>query len=171
MLFDAIGIRFNRYEKNNVMIFRSLLMPYFLLLTLIFCANGIIAQTGTTGVQPEKLLVGISGGEPFVFNESKSGISLEIWDKIAKQESWKYEYISFKNVDDALHDLTKGNIDLVVGPISITARRLEKMWFSQPFYSSSISIISRIDNQGLWGAIKPLFSFKLLIAIGIFLIS
>jgi len=121
-------------------------------------------------VSPEKLLVGITGGEPFVFNESKTGISLEIWDKIAKQESWNYEYISFKNVDDALHDLIKGNIDLVVGPISITARRLEKMRFSQPFYNSSISIISRNNNKGHWGAIKPLFSFKLLIAIGIFLI-
>jgi len=73
-------------------------------------------------------------------------------------------------VEDTLRDLNAGKLDLVIGPISITAKRLETMRFSQPFYNSSISILSRIDNQGLWGKVKPLFSPKLFIAIVIFLI-
>ncbi|KHE93291.1 MAG: transporter substrate-binding domain-containing protein [Candidatus Scalindua rubra] len=149
------------------MMIKSLLKPFFLFLTLIFCANPIMAQTETAGVQTETLRVGIAGSKPFVFDESKTGISLDIWEKIAKKKSWSYEYVSFKNVNDAL---SKGNVDLVVGPISITARRLESMQFSQPFYNSSISIISRIDNHSIWQTIKPLFSIKLLMAVGIFLL-
>jgi polar amino acid transport system substrate-binding protein len=150
--------------------YKSLLKTFFLLFIFSFCANQFKAQAESGGVYTDTLLVGISGSAPFVFEDSKTGISLEIWDEIAKKEFWNYEYVSFMNVEDALLALNKGHVDLVVGPISITARRLETMRFSQPFYNSSISIISRVENQGLWGMIKPLFSFKLLIAIGIFLI-
>lgn len=149
---------------------KSLLKLFFLLFILCFCANSFIAQTESEGIHTDTLRVGISGSAPFVFEESKTGISLEIWDEIANKESWNYEYVSFKHVDEALLALNQGHVDLVVGPISITAKRLETMRFSQPFYNSSISIISRVENKGLWGTIKPLFSFKLLIAIGIFLI-
>ncbi|GJQ58914.1 MAG: ABC transporter substrate-binding protein [Candidatus Scalindua sp. AMX11] len=146
---------------------KSLLKPFFLFLILIFCADPIMAQTKTAGVETETLRVGIAGSKPFVFDESETGISLDIWEKIAKKKSWSYEYVSFENVNDAL---SKGGVDLVVGPISITAKRLETMQFSQPFYNSSISIISRMDNRGIWQIIKPLFSIKLLLAIGSFLI-
>lgn len=114
--------------------------------------------------------MGVTGGEPFVFTESDKGISVEIWDKIADKQSWEYNYLVFENVEDALSALSKGELDLVVGPISITAKRLETMRFSQPFYNSSISIISRVGNQGLWQKIKPLFSINLVMAVAIFLI-
>jgi polar amino acid transport system substrate-binding protein len=73
-------------------------------------------------------------------------------------------------VDNALHALTNGNLDLVVGPISITSKRIEHMRFSQPFYNSSLAIVSRKDKLGLWEKVKPLFSIRLLIAIIGFLI-
>ena len=118
----------------------------------------------------DTLLVGVTGSEPFVFNENDKGIAVEIWNKIAQKKSWNYKYVPIKNVEDALHNLEKGNLDLIVGPISITSKRLESMRFSQPFYNSSISIISRIENQRFWQKVKPLFSFKLIMAIGIFVI-
>lgn len=44
------------------------------------------------------------------------------------------------------------------------------MRFSQPFYNSSISIISLEADQRIWQRIKPLFSVKLIMAIAIFLV-
>ena len=149
---------------------KSQLKSFFWFITFILCANTVIAQTDSTEVQTEPLLVGISGSEPFVYKESNTGISLDIWDNIARKKSWNYEYIPYKNVDDALLALNNGNLDVVVGPISITAKRIETMQFSQPFYNSSISIITRVENQDIWGTLKPLFSFKLLVAIALFLI-
>ncbi|WP_027124393.1 transporter substrate-binding domain-containing protein [Gelidibacter mesophilus] len=122
--------------------------------------------------QSKELVVGIAGSEPFVFekNTSSNGIAVEIWEDLAKNKSWDYSYKIYESVEDALYALNKGDLDVVVGPISITAKRLEYMRFSQPYYNSSLAIMSRVDELSLWQKVKPLFSMKLLIAVGIFLI-
>lgn len=128
------------------------------------------AQTDGPESPKKTLSVGVAGSEPFVSNEPNKGIAVEIWNDIAAAESWDYTYLPYESVDEALHDLTEGNLDLVVGPVSITASRLEDMRFSQPFYNSSISIISRMGEKSIWQKVKPLFSARLLIAVGIFLV-
>jgi len=140
------------------------------ILIALFLFVGSNGQTKEPNTTKDTLKVGIAGSEPFVFNEKDKGIALEIWKIIADRESWDFEYVPFENVDNALLKLKKGDLDVVVGPISITSKRLENIRFSQPFYNSSISIISRIESQSLWQKIKPLFSLNLLMAILIFLI-
>lgn len=142
----------------------------FFIIVFIVGAIPIQAQTKKLNTNKTTLLVGVAGGEPFVFNEDDNGIALEIWDKIADKKSWDYKYVPFENVNDALLHLNKGELDVVVGPISITSQRLESMRFSQPFYNSSISIISRKVDQSFWQKVKPFFSLKLIMAVLIFLI-
>lgn len=143
-----------------------------LFLILFLFITPIHAQKDIDATTPVELLVGVAGNEPFVFgkNSSTKGIAVEIWEDLAKKKSWDYQYKVYDTVEDALHALNKGELDAVVGPISITSQRLEYMRFSQPFYNSSLAIVSRIDELSLWQKVKPLFSFKLLIAVGIFLI-
>ncbi|EGV44818.1 transporter substrate-binding domain-containing protein [Bizionia argentinensis JUB59] len=152
------------------MILKFLSKSLFLFLTFILFNNSVLAQTESVEQPTGTLRVGVAGSEPFVFGESDSGISVEIWDKIAKKKSWSYEYIAFETVDEATRALNRGDVDLVVGPVSITAKRLETMRFSQPFYNSSISIISKQGDNSLWSKIKPLFSIKLLLAVFVFLV-
>lgn len=45
---------------------------------------------------------------------------------------------------------------------------MEKVKFTQPYFQSGLSIVSRSDSKGIIDRIKPFFSFKLLIAIGVF---
>jgi polar amino acid transport system substrate-binding protein len=113
------------------------------------------------------LRVGLAGNEPFVFVDDNSGIAIEIWEEIADDQSWDYGYTSYNSVDEAIMALRNGDIDLVVGPISITAERLVHSDFSQPFYNSSVSILSRIQDKGLWERVKPFFSLELLYAVGV----
>lgn len=142
----------------------------FLFFILLFYSTiNIHAETNSIQIT-DTLIIGTAGSEPFVFDGEDKGIAIEIWDKIALNKSWNYKYMHFENVDDALHSLTTGHLDLVVGPISITSSRIENMKFSQPFYNSSISILSPIKKNNVWQKIKPLFSFKLFIALLIFLI-
>ncbi|MBQ0768094.1 MAG: transporter substrate-binding domain-containing protein [Bizionia sp.] len=140
------------------------------LFILMSCTLSIQAQRQETNTLQKTLRVGIAGSEPFVFSDNDKGIAVEIWDKIAEKKDWEFRYIPFNNVEDALNALEKKDLDLVVGAISITSKRAANMRFSQPFYNSSISIISRTGNQTFWQKIKPLFSFKLLMAVGIFLV-
>lgn len=137
----------------------------FLILTTYLPAQDSLS-TQTT------LRVGVTGSAPFVFNDPKNpeGIAIEIWEDLAQEKDWNYQYKSFDEVSAALMALTNGELDMVVGPISITSDRVARMRFSQPYYQSSISIASRADSPGLWQRIKPFFSFKLLIAVGVFLL-
>lgn len=141
----------------------------FVALILFLTSSALLAQSEVPST--DTLLVGVAGSQPFVFSNSveNKGIAVDIWEDLAAKRNWSYSYQYFDKVDLALSELVKGNVDLVVGPISITSSRLENMRFSQPFYNSSLSIISRSDQLTLWQKVKPFFSFKLLIAIGIFL--
>ncbi len=146
------------------------LKTIWLTIALFAIAFSVNSQSGTIVLPVTILRVGIAGSEPFVFQETKSGIALEIWERIAREKSWLYEYVPLNSVKDASAALSQGEVDLVVGPISITAQRLESMQFSQPFYNSSISIMSRLEELSFWDKIRPMFSYRLLMAVGVFLI-
>ncbi len=119
----------------------------------------------------DTLLVGVAGSEPFVYGEGQdvSGISVEIWEELAAKHGWNYYFKSYTTVDAALHSLEEGALDLVIGPISITSSRVENFRFSQPFYNSSLAIVSRSAKMSFWDKIKPFFSVRLLIAVFVFL--
>lgn len=117
------------------------------------------------------LRVGIAGSAPFIINDGQEleGISIEVWQSIALKAGWSYAFRQYNTVSDALEALAGGEIDLIVGPTSITAHRAQKVWFSQPYFQSSLSILARTDFPSLWERIGPFFSKKLFVAIGLFL--
>ena len=142
---------------------------YLIALILFLTTSNLFAQAEDP--YTDTLLVGVAGSQPFVFanNVEKKGIAVDIWEDLAAKQGWNYRYKYFDKVETALSDLSKETVDVVIGPISITSSRLEHMRFSQPFYNSSLSIVSRSDELTLWQKVKPFFSFKLLIAVGFFL--
>lgn len=156
----------SRFLNDKKRIFLSLIFVF-----TIF--NFVQAQGNQIDTLKTKILrIGVAGNEPFVFKTDgavSGGIAIEIWEDIALEENWDYEYQTFDSADKALKQLSRNDLDIVVGPLSITSNRLERMQFSQPFYNSSLAIVSREDDFSLWNAIKPLFSIKLLLAVAVFL--
>lgn len=146
---------------RHLFVFVSLLW-----ITLLCYAPAIAAQPDA-----KPLRVGIAGNPPFVMSgdESHSGIAYEIWDAVADAEAWPYTVHSFTSVSDAIQALHQGELDLVAGPVSITSDRVKTLDFSQPYYFSGLSIMSRKDTPGILDRIRPLFSMKLLVAVLIFL--
>ena len=145
----------------------------FLILNFSFSfLNPLSAQS--LQQKTDSLRVGVAGTAPFVFmdkgNPAPQGISVNIWNQIASDLSWNYQYKSYKTVNLALDALKKGDLDLVVGPVTINSQRLNSFKFSQPFYQSSLAIVYKQGEFSIWNVFKLLFSFKLLIAIGIFLV-
>ena len=136
------------------------------------CFNSLSAQTLNS--KTDSLRVGVAGTAPFVFmdkgNPAPQGISVNIWNQIATDLNWNYSYKSYNTVNLALDALKNGELDLVVGPVTINSKRLDNFRFSQPFYQSSLAIAYKQGEFSIWNVFKLLFSFKLLIAIGIFLV-
>ena len=154
------------------MIFKNFSLRFLLIAALIFSA--IFAQAQDTSFVPKtdtsSLRVGVAGSAPFViYNQNElTGISAELWQSVAAQAGWGYQTQSYKSVEAALQDLKNGKLDVVIGPISITSERAKTVRFAQPYYQSSLSILSESKAPSIWERISPFFSINLLIAVFIF---
>ena len=125
--------------------------------SLVFIAL-CIAGGGSSAAA--ELRVGVAGSEPFVVSSAGrlEGISVEIWRALAAEAGWTFTLQSYENVPDALDALKAGKLDVVVGPVSITSERAQSVRFSQPYFQSSLSILSRRGSLTLWQRIEPFFN-------------
>ena len=92
-------------------------------------------------LQANQLKVGISGTAPFVIKSGDhiSGISLEIWRRVAEDSNLNYELIPAADSQSRHRSGGRSaDIDVLVGPISITSRRLAipGIEFTQPYFLS-----------------------------------
>lgn len=126
------------------------------------------AQAAVAPADSSTLRVAIAGTAPFV-TEKGTGISVDVWNAAAAALGLRYSSHSYANVPNALKALEAGEVDVVVGPVSITSDRATRMELSQPWFRSSLSILSRTDGLGAWERIRPFFSPKLAYAVVIFL--
>lgn len=127
-------------------------------------------QAGSREGPDKTLVVGIAGTPPFVADTvNEEGISLEIWQALVTAERWNYRTVSFEDVPQALRALEAGDLDVVVGPVSITSGRARLVKFTQPYFQSGLSILSRTDKPTLWERVEPFFSTKFFIAVLIFI--
>jgi polar amino acid transport system substrate-binding protein len=112
-----------------------------LLLGLQFLLPPLIART---------LKVGVSGSAPFVIQEEggSSGISLQVWRRIAEDNNLSYRLIQQATPQKGILALNDGEIDLLVGPISVTPDRLNLpgVDFTQPYF---------IGKEGILLPLKP----------------
>ena len=134
------------------------------------------AQTPTTtgtAIKPIKpLRVGFAGNPPFITNTrtGPGGISWEIWQALADQAGWDYTTKNYPDVPSALADLQAGKMDVLVGPVSITSDRAQHAIFTQPYFQSSLAILSRAEPPTLWHRLRPFFSRSFFICVGVLLL-
>lgn len=110
--------------------------------------------------EPEPMKIGVAGSPPFVVQKGKvlDGISVLIWESVAELEGYKYELIPYDNVSEALKAVKDGELDMAVGPISITSERALDVAFTQPYFSSGLGILSHPEKKGFWERVSPFFS-------------
>ncbi|MEM1173121.1 MAG: transporter substrate-binding domain-containing protein [Cyanobacteria bacterium P01_H01_bin.35] len=108
----------------------------------------------------EKLRVGVAGSPPFVIKDNSfKGISVEIWEELASWEKLEYELIPQDSVASSIDSITKGELDVIIGPISITSDRLEleKVAFTQPYFLANIGLLITADRPTIWSRVRPFF--------------
>ena len=122
-------------------------------------------------VNAERLRVGIAGSPPFVVgnNLNVEGISIEIWQELAKAEGLEYELIPQPNVSASLDAVAAGRLDVAIGPISITADRLEKVAFTQPYFLVDIGVLVPSKPPTLWNRIEPFFGVAFIFSVAVLL--
>ena len=133
---------------------------FFLLLSLILTLN-LAATKIKVGVLP----VGVIGNAPFVIENNKNltGISIALWERLADLENLNYSFVYFKSMPDAIDAASKGDVKALIGPISITKTRAEKVSFSQPYFRSGLGIAVRNTSPGLFEKFMPFLKTGLLV--------
>jgi len=103
---------------------------------------------GVCSGQDKELLVGISPYKPFVFGEEKSkkGFSIDLWEKIAKENNWNYRYV-FSDFRTKLANVKSGKVDLAIGGITITENREKEMDFSSPTFNAGLGILIKSNAR------------------------
>lgn len=108
----------------------------------------------------QELRVGVVGSAPFVVREGGelSGISVGVWKDAARASGWTSKLVALESVPDALDAVARSEVDVLIGPISITAERAERVRFTQPYFESSLGILAGRASSSPFSRIAPFLS-------------
>ncbi len=113
---------------------------FILLMLLYFLPAQIFAK--------DTLIVGVKDTPPFIIvnNKNYSGISIDLWEKIAVKTNIKFEYKEYDFLG-LLNAIETGEIDLSIAPYTVTSSRMRKFDFLQPFFVSNLTIAVPLQNE------------------------
>jgi len=138
---------------------------YLLFFVIGFSTSAQTAQDTTS------LRVGIAGSAPFYINNEKpEGIIPDLWREIAFNIDKQYTYKKYASVEEGMQATTNGDIDVLIGPITINSLRAETVSFSHPFYDTELGILAPVLELTFWDHLKPFFSPTFLYAVVLLLI-
>lgn len=89
---------------------------------------------------------------PFSFEENGAykGIDVEILDAVAKEENFEYE-LKPMDFEGIIPGLTSNQIDGAIAGMSITDERKKSLDFSDGYFESGLSLVTKNDNTTING--------------------
>lgn len=105
---------------------------------------------------------------PFEFmdeNSRPTGFDIDIITAIAEKEGYKVE-INNMGFDALIPSLMTSQIDAVIAAMTITEERAQKVDFTDPYYTSGLSILIKEDNKDKYASVDDLKGQRLCAQIG-----
>jgi len=130
-----------------------------LITILLLSSSFVFAETNNP-----KLKVGFKVSAPFIIKNSNhyEGVCIDLWEKIADSLDLDYVTEEYK-LDKLTAAVANGEIDLVISPLTVTASRIQKFGFTQPYYITNLAFATRIKKDGdLSTFLSDLFSIGFL---------
>ncbi|MEH2589110.1 transporter substrate-binding domain-containing protein [Bradyrhizobium sp. AZCC 1721] len=141
-----------------------------LLLAALALGCGAVRAQGT--IPDRELVVATKEAPPFAMKQPDgnwSGISIELWRKIAAGAHLRFRLVETQNVQDLLDEIAKGTLDAGVAAVTVTAARARSVDFTQPFYNTGLGIAVPI-HESAWVSIgRALLSFGFFQAVTVLL--
>jgi ABC-type amino acid transport substrate-binding protein len=122
-----------------------------------------------SAVSAQTLRVGVAGTPPFVIRKdnSVSGISVDAWQEIARSQKIDYQFIPQPSIQDGLDAVNRKELDVLVGGLSVTSKRLQKVDFTQPYLISEVAVLTVAEDPSVWSRVRPFFQSAALASIGV----
>ncbi len=140
---------------------KKLIIPFLAFLLISVSFNPVYS------VNEEKIKVGLKISPPFVIKTDVgySGVSVDLWNEIAGSLNIQYEFIEY-NLPGLLKALEQNEIDLSINPLTVTAERMTRFNFTQPFYITNLGIATKPHSENsLLVFLKNLFSLDFMKAV------
>ena len=143
-------------------------MAMFSRVSLLLAA--LLGWTAPSLAAPPVIRVGVSGSAPFVISDANGleGISVQIWEETASRLDRPFVYVPQPNSKANIEAVGKGDVDLAIGPISITPDRLAnpKIDFTQPYFHGQEGLMIPVRPPSLWSRFSPFFGWAALSSLG-----
>ncbi len=129
------------------------------------------ADAGAAKEAPASLRVAVAGSAPFVIDRGGEpvGLAIDVWRAVGASLAPRWTYARYDSVDDAIAALEADQADLVVGPVSITAKRARRVAFTQPFHQSTLSLLAPAAVS-YWDRMRPFMSKTFLVGVSFLLV-
>ncbi len=129
--------------------------------------TSLVAKTESLGLKAP-LKVGVAGSPPFSKYDEQTftGISVELWQEIAATANLQYEFIPQPGVKVGIERVAARQLDVLIGPISITSERFQKVAFTQPYFNAEIGLLVSGDTISVWSRIRPIFQLAVISSVG-----
>jgi polar amino acid transport system substrate-binding protein len=111
-----------------------------------------------------ELVVGTKEAPPFAIKDDQgnwSGISIELWRKIADRLKLRYRFVDVVSVPSLLENVESGDFDVAVAAITITPERQQQVDFSTPYFHTGTGVAVEANRITSWGpVIRSIASFR-----------
>ncbi|MCG8394494.1 MAG: transporter substrate-binding domain-containing protein [Pseudomonadales bacterium] len=127
------------------------------------CLWALVATTASAA----PLTVAVKSAPPFSYQSGErwDGVSVELWESVAKQTGYEYRLRPYRTVSDMLEAVELGQADVAIGAISVTADRERRLDFTQPMFRAGLGIATRSEPGGWLSTVRSLFTWKFLSAV------
>ena len=118
------------------------------------------------------LVVGTKEAPPFAIEQqdgSWSGISIELWKRIADEAGLRFRLVETQSVQDLVDGVANGTFNVGVAAVTVTAARERRVDFTQPFYHTGLGIAVPINESPWVSIVRSLLSFSFLKAVAVLL--
>lgn len=133
-----------------------------------------ISVAGAETSHTSNLRVGIVEVSPFSQKNDQAyqGVVIDIWEAMAREYHWRFHYVSAgSDSQRAIQQLAQGKYDVLLGPLSVTASRLQQVDFTRPFFINNIGIVVLKKRLSLRAISAILFEHGFFSVMGGFLLS
>lgn len=142
-------------------------------LRLCAAVLGLSAPLVGAAQTPPPLRVGVAGDAPFVVvkeGQPPSGMSVDVFRAIARDTGLSFTLEPVPGgVAEGLRAVSAKEVDLLVGPLSITAERLEAVQFTRRYFEAPLSLVTPTGGFGLREVFGPFVGRAFLIGVAVLL--
>jgi polar amino acid transport system substrate-binding protein len=152
---------FFEFKQLKFFIFLSFICLFSLYLSPCSWAKNADIATKT-------LKIATKNAPPFVMQTEGEyqGMAVELWKAVSDDLHLRFELKPYNTIGEVLVAVEKGEADIAIGPISVTADREARLDFTQPFFQGGEGIVTVKQAGSVLDGLWTILNLNFLRALG-----